>query len=88
MITTILIQNLKCNGCARTITNKLTDLDNVSEVNVNVEEESVTLNYLDEAALIHVKETLKINGYPEVGENNPLVTKVKSFVSCAIGKLN
>ena len=88
MITTILIQNLKCNGCARTITNKLTDLDNVSEVNVNVEEESVTLNYLDDAALIHVKETLKINGYPEVGENNPLVTKVKSFVSCAIGKLN
>jgi copper chaperone len=88
MTTTLIIQNLKCNGCATTITNKLTDLENVSDVKVNVEEDSVTFNYLNEESLLHVKETLKSNGYPEAGENNPLGTKAKSYVSCAIGKMS
>lgn len=88
MTTTLSIQNLKCNGCATTITNKLTDLENVSDVKVNVEEGSVTFNYINEESLLHVKETLKSIGYLEVGENNPLGTKAKSYVSCAIGKMS
>ncbi len=88
MTTTLSIQNLKCNGCATTITNKLTVLENVSDVKVNVEEGSVTFNYKNEESLLHVKETLKSSGYPEVGENNPLGTKAKSYVSCAIGKIS
>lgn len=88
MKTTLIIQNLKCNGCATTITNKLADLENVSDVQVNVEEGSVTFNYINEESLLHVKETLKSSGYPEVGENNPLGTKAKSYVSCAIGKMS
>ena len=27
-------------------------------------------------------------GYPIVGENNPLTKKAKSFVSCAVGRMN
>ncbi len=88
MTTTLFIQNLKCNGCANTITTKLNDLANVSGVMVDVENDSVTFDYQDELALHNAKETLKANGYPEEGERNPLGTKAKSFVSCAIGRMN
>ena len=88
MTTTLYIQNLKCNGCANTITTKVSDLANVSGVMVDVENDSVTFDYQDDLALHEVKETLKSNGYPEEGERNPLGTKAKSFVSCAIGRMN
>ena len=88
MTTTLYIQNLKCSGCANTITTKLINLTNVSGVVVDVENDSVTFDYEDDFALHEVKETLKDNGYPEVGEKNPLGTKAKSFVSCAIGRMN
>lgn len=88
MTTTLYIQNLKCSGCANTITTKLSNLANVSGIMVDVENDSVTFDYQDNLALHEVKETLKDNGYPEVGEKNPLVTKAKSFVSCAFGKMN
>lgn len=88
MTTTLYVQNLKCNGCANTITTKLSDLANVSGVMVDVENDSVTFDYQDDMALHEVKETLKANGYPEVGDKNSLGTKAKSFVSCAIGKMN
>jgi copper chaperone len=82
------IQNVKCNGCATTITNKLSELINVSNVVIDLENGSVTFDYTDELALFSAKETLKINGYPQVGEVNPFVTKAKSFVSCAIGRMS
>jgi len=87
MYTTLFIQNLKCNGCANTITNKLGSLHNVSNVIVNVEEGSVSFSYEDELALLNAKEALKINGYPEEGEDNSFGTKAKSFVSCAVGRM-
>ena len=88
MTTTLYIQNLKCNGCANTITNKLSVLSNISAIKVDVERDSVTFDYEDTIALQSVKETLISNGYPEEGEKNSLGTKAKSFVSCAIGKMN
>ena len=88
MTTTLFIQNLKCNGCANTITTKLSDLANVSGVLVDVENDSVTFDYQDDLALHEVKETLKEKGYHELGEKNQLGTKAKSFVSCAIGRMN
>jgi copper chaperone CopZ len=88
MTTTLYIQNLKCNGCVNTITNKLSLLTNISAVKVDIETNSVTFNYVDTNALQSVKKTLNSNGYPEEGENNPLGTKAKSFVSCAIGKMS
>jgi len=88
MRTTIFIQNLKCGGCATTITNKLYQLLNLSDVVVNVDEASVTFSYLDDLDLHLVRETLKDSGYPEVGAHNNFSTKAKSYVSCAIGKLS
>jgi len=88
MKTTIKIQNLKCSGCANTITSKLSELSNISNVKVNVDEAKVELDYFNELDLENAKEVLKSIGYPEVGEVNSLGTKAKSYVSCAIGKMN
>ena len=45
MKTIVHIQNLKCGGCATTITKKLNALDDVSDVVVGVEDNSVTFEY-------------------------------------------
>lgn len=87
MKTTVHIQNLKCGGCASTITKNLTALDDVSDVIVEVGDESVTFDYSDENTLHLVKETLADLGYPEDGERNSLTDKAKSYISCAIGKI-
>ncbi|UPQ79195.1 heavy-metal-associated domain-containing protein [Flavobacterium azooxidireducens] len=82
------IQNLKCHGCANTITKKLTLLENISDVEVNNDEQIVSFRYENEADLVVVKATLHSLGYPEVGETNSLSEKAKSYVSCAIGRMS
>ena len=88
METTIQIQNLKCGGCANTITKNIVVLGGITNVSVNVEESTVTFNYETEAQLVEVKEKLKTLGYPEDGATNSLGSKAKSYVSCAIGKMS
>lgn len=88
MNTTIKVQNLKCGGCANTITNKLSSLPNVTDVKIDVEESLVSFEYIDELTFESVIETLKINGYPQDGDENSFGTKAKSFVSCAIGRMS
>lgn len=88
MITTLVIQNLKCGGCANTILNKLSSLDNIDNVSVDNETDSVSFNYTNDEQLELVKNTLTKLGYPAVGEKNALTTKAKSFVSCAIGRMS
>ena len=88
MKATLYIQNLKCGGCANTITKNIASLDAITDVSVNVEESSVSFVYPTEEKLIEVKEKLKTLGYPEDGEANNLGSKAKSYVSCAIGKMS
>jgi len=88
MQTTIYIQNLKCSGCANTITNGLKDIETVKNVAIKVEDSSVTFDYETEEKLNEVKTKLKSLGYPEDGEANSLGSKAKSYVSCAIGKMS
>ena len=88
MNTKVFIQNLKCNGCANTIIKKMSNLENITDIKVDVEESSVSFSYKDNLDLVVVEETLKENGYPVVGDVNSLGTKAKSFVSCAIGKMS
>lgn len=87
MKATLKIQNVKCNGCATTIKNKITKLDDVSSVFVNVENSTITFDYTKEEQLNQVKLTLKKLGYPLEGEENSIGEKAKSFLSCAIGKM-
>ena len=85
---TLYIQNLKCGGCANTITKNVSSIDAVTEVFVNVEKSAVSFDYPSDEKLIEVKEKLKTLGYPEDGEANSLGSKAKSYVSCAIGKMS
>lgn len=88
MKTTVKIQNLKCGGCATTITNKLQHITDVSNVTVDVEKSAITFDYNAEDTLEVVKENLRKIGYPEEGDANGLTTQAKSYVSCAIGKMS
>lgn len=87
MKTTYTIQNLKCGGCAHTITNKISELKNISEVQVNVDTSSVTFSHNTDQESQSVKEKLATLGYPIQGDKNSVVSKAKSFVSCATGKM-
>lgn len=88
MRTSIIVQNLKCGGCANTITTKLSQLENVSEVLVDNESSTVSFITKNEDDILMVKNKLKTLGYPSVEEENGVLTKAKSFVSCATGKIN
>lgn len=88
MTTTLNIQNLKCHGCANTITKRLSELEDVTNVIVNNENNSVTFDYIEDTSLHATTELLSKLGYPVEGENNPLTKKAKSFVSCAIGRMD
>lgn len=87
MKATFKIQNLKCSGCENTITSNLQKIKSISAIQINQENDSITFEYDKEATLKKAKSVLKKIGYPELGEDNKLSTKAKSYVSCAIGKL-
>lgn len=88
MKVTLNIQNLKCGGCANTITTRLSALENIDNVIVDNENDSVSFEHEDELSLKEATNLLSKLGYPVVGENNPLSKKAKSFVSCAVGRIN
>lgn len=85
---TINVQNLKCGGCAKTITNKISTLEGVSEVVVTPETSEVAFTATSETVVENVKASLLSLGYPAIDEANSLVSKAKSFVSCATGKMS
>jgi len=93
MIQTFEVANVRCSGCTNTITKELQKFG-FYEVNVDLscEPRKVTVDAADEAQLAQIKAILRNLGYPLITEeNNGLDTaalKVKSFVSCAIGKIS
>jgi copper chaperone len=88
MNSTFEIQNLKCHGCAHTITIKLSDLEGIKDVEVNHTASTVSFLYDNDTALTEAKILLYKLGYPIVGDKNALTTKAKSFVSCAVARIN
>lgn len=87
MKTDIQIENLKCGGCAATIKKGLLSLENVKEVEIDIENSIVSVTSED-ASITEIKEKLSKLGYPEVGDKNTMVHKAKSFVSCAVGRID
>lgn len=85
---TLEVQNLKCGGCAHTITTKLAKIEGVNSVSVTVENREVHLDFEPETLASHIEEILAQLGYPSVGSKNNIISKVKSVVSCATGKLS
>lgn len=84
---TLVIQNLKCGGCAQTIKTRLSELKNIDNVEVDVENSSVSFDSGSINSFFTAKDLLKELGYPTVDVPNSLISKTKSFVSCAKGKL-
>jgi len=83
------VQNVKCSGCANTLTTKLKEQFGEIEVNLEVMPREITLD-IDDADVAELKEVLKTLGYPSADESFGFVEdtsmKAKSFVSCAVGK--
>lgn len=86
MKTTITVQNLRCGGCVNTITNKLSEIENIQDIKVMPEASAVSFRYQDIEDVFKVKEKLKKLGYPAINEKVNLITKANSFISCATGK--
>jgi copper chaperone CopZ len=80
----IFVENIKCDGCVNSIKTALLKLKGVSAVEINKEEEKVCVSgvAIERNEFVMKLATL---GYPERGNNN-LISKAKSFVSCAVGK--
>lgn len=79
---------MKCHGCANTITAKLSLLEVIKDVLVNNETNSVSFFHENDLTLEESKTLLNNIGYPIVGDKNAPITKAKSFVSCAIGRMD
>jgi copper chaperone len=84
----IIIANLKCDGCATTIKNKLNELDGVESVTVNHEEDAVTVVHSGSVQREAITQKLHALGYPEATEENGLLLQLKSYASCMIGRIN
>lgn len=87
MRASIIVQNLKCHGCVNTITSKLSVLDHITELTVDKDDSAVHFTCASEADVEAVKTKLAALGYPSIDEGNSVLTKAKSVVSCATGKL-
>ena len=82
-----IVDNIRCGGCANTITKKIKEKFSVDSVDVNTEEGIVSFD-ISEDKNDDVYKMLLGLGYPKSGDDNGILTKAKSFTSCAIGKVS
>jgi len=86
----ITVDNIKCGGCAGSITKKLTEVFDTDKINVDIEQGTINID-LDDSKKNELIEVLLDLGYPEtdsVHGFDSAKAKAKSFVSCAIGTMN
>jgi copper chaperone CopZ len=85
------VLNVKCGGCANTLIKTLADDFGQVNVDLGCEPRKITLN-IEENQIEKLKLTLRSLGYPlttdELSTLQTFTTSAKSFVSCAIGKLD
>lgn len=87
----IKIDNLKCGGCANTIEKGLLSIQGVDKVEVVQEKSEVIVSHKGTIDLDLIKEKLNHMGYPETGTTEgfeKLTRNIKSYVSCAIGRID
>lgn len=88
---TFQVENVKCGGCANTLKKALFEEFGEVEVNLEVMPREITLK-IEENQIESLKSKLKTLGYPFVTEElntiEKITTTAKSFVSCAIGKMD
>jgi copper chaperone CopZ len=88
---TFQVLNVKCSGCAKTLTSKLKDKFGNIDVNLQKEPREITLNIKDDE-VGELRLLLRDLGYPfaddKLSNFQTVSTTAKSFVSCAIGKID
>ncbi len=82
------VQNLKCGGCANSITKKLSSLNEVNSVEINTDTAVVSIETNNENSEKTLKDALLNLGYPVEGDKNAFGSKAKSFISCATGRMS
>lgn len=84
------VENMKCGGCAKTITDALAKLG-LSNIEVTPEQSFIRIQNPNEQDIVKAAlSKLKNLGYPLVNSAEGLerlTLKAKSFASCAIGKI-
>lgn len=85
------VLNVKCGGCANTLIKSLADDFGEVKVDLECEPRKITLNVEDDQ-MEKLKLKLRSLGYPlttdELNTLQTVTTTAKSFVSCAIGKMD
>ena len=91
MLQTFEVENVKCGGCANTLKTKLKESFGDVEVNLEVHPRKITLD-IEENQKEELQKKLRSLGYPlstdELSTLENVGIKAKSFVSCAIGKMD
>lgn len=91
MSKTLEVLNVKCGGCANSLMSSLKE--EFGEIIVNLEKKprEITLD-IEDTKMEDLKLKLRNLGYPLSTDNlsgfDKAATKAKSFVSCAVGKIN
>jgi len=84
------VSNVKCGGCANTLKNRLEPIFGAIEVDLTMEPRVININSNHNEQ--QLRDELINLGYPMIDEelrfSQNISTKAKSFVSCAIGKIN
>jgi copper chaperone len=86
----IFIDNLKCGGCEASIKNALKKMEGVDKVFINHTDETVSVVHSELVRRDSLTQTLRGLGYPEKGTTEGLgkvLSNSKSYISCAIGRL-
>lgn len=86
----IVVDNIKCGGCANSIRAGLLKIPGVLSVEVDLGGESVLIA-ADRDVRGQALDRLRSMGYPEKGSAEgmqAMVAKARSFVSCAVGRLD
>ncbi len=85
------VENVKCGGCANTLKKALKDDFGDVEVNLETMPREITLD-IEEDKMESLKLKLRSLGYPlsddELSALQNVGAKAKSFVSCAVGKMD
>ncbi len=84
----IVIANFKCGGCENTIKTEIGAIEGVDSVEINQDEDLVTITYDGTATRADFAKKLHSLGYPEATEHNGLLLKLKSYKSCLVGRLS
>ena len=90
METRIEVENIRCGGCANTITKKLLEDERITAVDVDIANQTVMVQSDTDVHDAAVKRLFGL-GYPERGTVaglNAFKEKAISVVSCAIGRID